>query len=105
MNCNVECPESLLKCPPPLGSIITVKHDGCYATGLLKRPVFWRQKAVENNVKVRDNSALHLLGKSPNWTNHANHKAFFDHLAQSFEISQACDWYKVKREDIKKYGG
>ena len=30
--------------PPPLGSIITVKHSGYYKNGTLRHPFYWREK-------------------------------------------------------------
>ena len=44
MKCIVECFEDTLKSPPPIGSLITVKHKGCYTTGTLKKPIFWREQ-------------------------------------------------------------
>jgi len=43
--------------------------------------------------------------KGNNWTNHHNHKNFFDQLAKTMNISHPTDWYKVKREDIYNQGG
>lgn len=35
-----------IKQKPPLGSVITVKHNGCYVTGTLKRPMYWRESCT-----------------------------------------------------------
>jgi hypothetical protein len=32
----------MLESPPPLGSVITVKHHGIHPNGLLYKPTYWR---------------------------------------------------------------
>lgn len=44
-HCVVRCFQDVLDDPPSIGSIITVKHSGCYSTGILKQPVFWRERS------------------------------------------------------------
>ena len=81
--------------PPPLGSVITVKHDGCYSTGVLKRPVFWRHKEEGHS-----NS-----GATPTWNDEMAHKYFFDHPATKLDVADVNDWYKLTREEVYKHGG
>jgi hypothetical protein len=121
-NCIVKCPEVILNTPPPLGSTVTVKHQGVYSTGILKNPVYWREAQLvslnqrkkvghisllilEKSMPGRPPHALRLptdqLSQVPDWT---NHKAFFDQLAQVMNILQPSEWYKVTREDFYKNG-
>ena len=86
---------------PPLGSMITVKHNGAYTTGTLKNPVYWRATPSLVGTKVcYDGRRLNEL----NWNIKTEHKKIFDHLAKVFQISQPTDWYRVKRDDIHKHG-
>src|SRR5438045_1808821 len=57
----VRCNQSVLENPPPIGTIITVKHSGNYANGRHKQPIFWRE---------RKDTALHELTLSKNFTEH-----------------------------------
>jgi hypothetical protein len=38
----VACTESVLTNPPPVGSVITVKHSGFYKNGTMRHPFYWR---------------------------------------------------------------
>ena len=49
----------LLDSPPPLGSIITVKHHGVYSNGILKNPVYWRQLEPPNTRESISNEYCH----------------------------------------------
>lgn len=94
MECTVLCFKDTLDKPPPIGSIITVKHSGCHSNGLLKRPVFWREKIPDSE-----------------WTketvlfNPDAHKAFFESLSSKLNILKPSDWYNVRKEDIYAQGG
>jgi hypothetical protein len=44
MNCYVGCPREILNNPPPIGSVITVKHSGFFSTGTLRHAFYWRQR-------------------------------------------------------------
>ena len=45
VECTVRCFQDVLRDPPPIGSMITVKHAGIYnSTGMLKQPIFWRER-------------------------------------------------------------
>ena len=41
----VRCFSEVIQNPPPIGSIVTVKHSGIFSTGTLKEPVLWRERA------------------------------------------------------------
>lgn len=58
----VQCFQHLLDSPPPLGSIITVKHNGCYSTGTLKRPVFWREHDGSASLPLVNEVELFFIG-------------------------------------------
>ena len=40
----VSCFPDVLKDPPSIGSVITVKHSGVHPSGILKSPFFWRER-------------------------------------------------------------
>ncbi len=40
----VGCFQQIIKNPPEIGSVITVKHNGYYQTGTLQHPFYWRQR-------------------------------------------------------------
>ena len=42
MECIVGCHSKIIYSPPPIGSLITVKHSGWYKNGTLRHPYFWR---------------------------------------------------------------
>lgn len=89
----------MLDNPPPLGSTITVKHNGCHSTGRLKRPVFWRQKNDEKDKVILGATTLISAQRI------VNHKAFFDELIEVFDIKIPDDWYKVRKKDVYQHGG
>ena len=62
MTCTVECAGNTVEDLPHVGSIITVKYDGCYTTGVLKRPIYWRTKTTSTE---HTNSALESKENSP----------------------------------------
>ena len=43
-HCEVKCSQDVIDHPPSVGAVITVKHEGCYSTGVLKQPTFWRER-------------------------------------------------------------
>ena len=96
--------------PPPVGSTITVKHTGCYNTGTLKNPVFWRVKSEDNISPLPIQVCLqwwhNLRSKNaPTWDIRSTHKIFFDHLAQLSGVEAPSDWYRVTRKDVYNHGG
>src|SRR5258708_5624655 len=42
----------VLDSPPPLGSVITVKHRGAHPNGLLNEPTYWRQLEDSAHMKI-----------------------------------------------------
>ena len=91
--------------PPPLGSTITIKHNGAYSTGTLKNPVYWRDSPTPQSANQKVKFGVHLLHEAPNWTIRSNHAEFFDRLAQVKQVSQPADWCRVKKEDVYNLGG
>ena len=96
MKCMVSYPDTLEA--PPIGSIISVKHSGCLSSGVLNKPVFWRErKDVENSFEKMNKSAL--------WTKRETHLQFFDQLKKKMKINDVLDWYKVRKQDVYDNGG
>ena len=42
MECLVGSHSKIIYSPPPIGSLITIKHSGWYKNGILRHPYFWR---------------------------------------------------------------
>lgn len=42
----------VLDAPPPLGSIVVVKHHGVTSTGVLRNPVYWRESESSDMNRV-----------------------------------------------------
>ena len=40
----MKCFEEARKSPPAIGSIVSVKHNGCLSSGVLRNPIFWRER-------------------------------------------------------------
>ena len=38
----IGCYPQILEDPPPIGSVLTIKHFGYYQNGLLRHPFYWR---------------------------------------------------------------
>ena len=43
--------------------------------------------------------------QAPDWRNPSSHKEFFSQLGRALNVHRPSDWYKVTREDVRKYGG
>src|SRR4051794_29206187 len=44
LECIISCSSQVLEDPPAIGSVLTVKHNGCYKNGTLRHPYFWRER-------------------------------------------------------------
>jgi hypothetical protein len=101
----VQCVQSILHTPPPIGSVITVQHFGSYNNGRLKHAVFWR---VRNDISWEDVSSIRDSRKTIGnaiWTKKENQRTFFSLLGKELGYTQMEDWYNLKKEDVEKYGG
>ena len=38
----IGCYQQIIEDPPPIGSVLTVKHFGYYQNGILRHPFYWR---------------------------------------------------------------
>jgi len=58
VKCTVQILQSTLDDEPPsVGAIITVKHNGSFSNGTLKRPVYWREARSVGKVFEQPSSA------------------------------------------------
>jgi len=106
LKCMVQCFQDVMENPPTLGSIITVKHTGCYSTGVLKKPMFMRERKdppLSRVIQFRQYN--YLQQNSGEWNKRESHKAFFELLSRSLGIKEPSDWYKVTKDDVHKFGG
>ena len=96
-------------CIPPIGSIITVKHSGCYSNGLLKRPVFWRvafKQQVHPAIWCLILNQEQSLNKDDSlWTQPEEHILFFERLASQLSIDTPSKWYQLNKSTLYQYGG
>lgn len=129
MECLVLNFKDVMEKPPALGSTISVKHSGCYETGMSKRPIFWRIKSTdietsESRVTQEDNifkpqmydeesrcqqnwNRMFTDRKiSPGfWSTKDNQRRFFIWLGNQLGFKQIDDWYRLTLKDIILYNG
>ena len=110
--CIVNSSQHLLDNHPQIGSVISVKYSGCYSNGILRKPIFWRerkdiefklQQTMVGILSIWIISCQNVLKLSQN--SNEDHKHFFDQLANKLLINNYQDWYHVSKFDVYKYGG
>ena len=104
LKCEVKCHQDVIENPPPIHSVITVKHQGVYSTGVLKFPTFWRERRdIEWNLQPKTTESGEISDSV--WTKKENHKIFFGNIERELNIQNASDWYKVTKKEIYSRGG
>src|SRR5690349_18970288 len=103
MECIVGCFQQVLEDPPPMGSVITVKHNGAFQNGTLRHPFFWRLKeGVHWHELSKETRVLVLLFNNmtqqfaeANWMHHQNRVKFFQDLYQRKKMKSLDDFYSA----------
>src|SRR5690349_13275634 len=112
----VRCHQQVIVAPPPIGSIVTVKHAGSNSNGRLKQPMFWRERKDLNwetltlppthPTVYQPVLVIHLTFKifKSVWTKKENHRKFFDWLGKELSIKEVDGWYAVTKDIICSHG-
>ncbi len=101
----VQCRQDVLRDPPQLGAVITVKHNGYYENGTIKFPFFYRERKDITWDDLTHPKRIDRLDAKYDWSHLHNQKAFFDRLGDSLRIKSLDGWYAVTVDKIEEGGG
>ena len=110
MTCIVKChTQQILDQPPPIGSILTIKHSGFLKNGTLKNPFYWRstgqlQFMVKLVLTLR-NELTTFQEHSFDWRDHLNQRDLIDLIGSKLKLKNLEDFYNITQVDMKPYGG
>ena len=96
MKCIVGCHQSqIIESPPPIGSLLTIKHSGYFKNGILKHPFYWRSTGTIQS----------LEGYKLNWKDITHHRELFDSIGNRLNYKILDDFYKILSDcEVKLLG-